>query len=102
MQEKDIGFSPHNDMTNDDRSIVTRHGSLIKRRKYGDAVILLNAEGYNKGFQASLFNYIQRKMRLLELYFLNEYIAHEDEFYSFSEPAKEQMEGKLFWIQLYE
>ncbi|MCX4306963.1 MAG: hypothetical protein OSJ69_14300 [Acetatifactor sp.] len=102
MNLQDIGFVPHNDMTNDDTSIVTRHDRLIKWRKYGDATILLNAAGYNKGFRASLFNYIQARMQMLELYFLNEYLAHEDEIFSFSEPTAQQMEGKLFWIQLYE
>ena len=102
MNLQDIGFVPHNDMTNDDASIVTRHDRLMKWRKYGDATILLNAAGYNKGFRASLFNYIQARMQMLELYFLNEYLAHEDEIFSFSEPTAQQMEGKLFWIQLYE
>ena len=102
MNINDIGFKPNNDMMNDDASTVAHHNKLMKWRKYGDATTLLNAQKYDKGFRASLFNRIQNKIREVELYFLNEYLAHEDEFFSFSEPTAEQMKGKLFWIQLYE
>ena len=101
MELKDIVFSPHNDMSNEDTDIVTQHKNLIDSGNYSDATTLLNDNDYQKGFRASLFNSIQNKIRTLQEYLLNEFAANEDEFYSYDEPTAEQMDGKTFWIKPY-
>lgn len=101
MKLKDIIFEPHNDMSADDIELINQHSKLIKQNKYNDATALLNDNKYEKGFRASLFNSIQNKIRALEVYLLNEFIADTDEFYSFIEPTEEQMKNKSFWIQIY-
>ncbi len=101
MNLRDIVFEPHSDMSAEDVEIVTQHDNLIKQEKYDDATALLNENKYKKGFRASLFNSIQNKIRALEIYLLNEYVAEDDEFYSFTEPTEKQMENKTFWIQIY-
>lgn len=101
MTLKDIIFEPHNDMSAEDKGIVTEHNNLIKQENYDDATSLLNNNDYKKGFRASLFNSIQNKLLALEIYLLNEYVAESDEFYSITEPTEEQMEGKTFWMQIY-
>ena len=101
MELKDMIFSPHNDMSNEDTDIVTQHKNLIDSGNYSDATTLLNDNDYQKGFRASLFNSIQNKIRTLQEYLLNEFAANEDEFYSYDEPTAEQMDGKTFWIKPY-
>ncbi len=101
MKLKDIVFEPHNDMSANDIELINQHSKLIKQNKYNDATTLLNDNKYEKGFRASLFNSIQNKIRALEVYLLNEFIADTDEFYSFIEPTEEQMKDKTFWIQIY-
>ncbi len=101
MNLKDIVFEPHSDMGADSIELVNRHDNLIKQNRYDDATVLLNENKYKKGFRASLFNSIQNKIRALEIYLLNEFVADTDELYSFTEPTEEQMNGKDFWIQPY-
>lgn len=101
MNLRDIVFEPHNDMSAEDVDIVTQHDNLIKQKRYDDATFLLNNNNYKKGFRASLLNSIQNKILALEIYLLNEYVANTDEYYSFTEPTKEQMKNKTFWIQIY-
>ena len=101
MELKDIVFSPHNDMGAEDTDIVTQHKNLIDSGNYSDATTLLNDNDYQKGFRASLFNSIQNKIRSVQEYLLNEFVADDDEYYSYTEPTDEQMEGKTWWIQIY-
>ncbi len=101
MELKDVVFSPHNDMSAEDTEIVTQHKNLIDTGSYSDATTLLDSNNYQKGFRASLFNSIQNKIRTVQEYLLNEFAANDDEYYSYTEPTDEQMEGKTWWIQLY-
>lgn len=103
LRERDIVFEPHNDMSADDINIVQQHDNLIKQNSYDDATALLNSNKYTKGFRASLFNSIQNKMRKLEEFLLNEFVAESDELYSFEEPTIEFMEENnyTYWIQPY-
>ncbi len=99
MTLKDIVFEPHNDMSVDDAATMAAHHNLIKSGNYSDATNLLDNHSYTKGFRASLFHSIQNKLRELELFLLNEFAAEPDELYSYTDPSKEQMEGKTFWIK---
>ena len=101
MELKDMIFTPHNDMGAEDTDIVTQHKNLINSGNYSDATTLLNDNDYQKGFRASLFNSIQNKIHTLQEYLLNEFVANDDEFYSYDEPTAEQMDGKTFWIKPY-
>lgn len=101
MELKDIIFSPHNDMSAEAAEIVIQHKNLIETENYDDATTLLDNNNYQKGFRASLFNSIQNKIRTVQEYLLNKFIAEDDEYYSYTEPTEEQMEGKTWWIQPY-
>lgn len=101
MEIKDIVFEPHNDMEIDDLNTSIQHDNLIKQYKFDDATALLNNANYEKGFKASLFNSIQNKIRTVQEYVLNEFVAEEDEYFSYEEPSEELMENKTWWIQLY-
>lgn len=101
MELKDVVFSPHNDMSAEDTEIVTQHKNLIGAGNYSDATTLLDNNDYQKGFRASLFNSIQNKIRSVQEYLLNEFVADDDTYYSFTEPTNEQMNGKTWWIQPY-
>lgn len=103
MELKDMIFTPHNDMSAEDTDIVTQHKNLIDSGNYSDATTLLDDNNYQKGFRASLFNSIQNKIRTLQEYLLNEFVADEDSYYSYDEPDAEFMEenGYKFWIKPY-
>lgn len=101
MELKDMIFSPHNDMSAEDTEMVTQHKNLIDAGNYSDATTLLDNNDYQKGFRASLFNSIQNKIRSVQEYLLNEFVADDDTYYSFTEPTNEQMNGKTWWIQPY-
>lgn len=103
MELKDMIFTPHNDMSAEDTGIVTQHKNLIDSGNYSDATTLLDDNNYQKGFRASLFNSIQNKIRTLQEYLLNEFVADEDSYYSYDEPDAEFMEenGYKFWIKPY-
>ena len=88
-------------MSAENTDIVTQHKNLIDSGNYSDATTLLNDNNYQKGFRASLFNSIQNKIHTLQEYLLNEFVANDDEFYSYDEPTAEQMDGKTFWIKPY-
>ena len=78
MELKDIVFSPHNDMSNEDTDIVTQHKNLIDSGNYSDATTLLNDNVYQQGCRASLFNSIQNKIRSVKEYLLNSFVANVD------------------------
>lgn len=101
MELKDIVFSPHNDMSADNKDLISQHQAFVDTLQYSDAADLLNENNYNEGFRASLFNAMKNKIHTLQTYFLNKFAAEEDEFYSYTEPTEEQMEGKTWWIQPY-
>ena len=103
MELKDMIFTPHNDMGAEDTDIVTQHKNLIDAGNYSDATTLLNNNNYQKGFRASLFNSIQNKIRTLQEYLLNTFVAEDNEYYSYTEPDPEFMKvnGYEFWSQLY-
>ena len=103
MTKEDLRFEPHSDMTIEDKSIVEQHKNLIKNNQLSDATALLDNNNYQKGFRASLFNYIQNKIRMIQLYLLNELVAERDEYYSIEEPNGDFMDshGYKFWIKPY-
>ena len=101
MEIKDIVFEPHSDMSSDDIELVKQHNDLIKQTSYDNATALLNNSNYNKGFRASLFNSFQNKLRKLEEFLLNEFVADDDTLYKFTEPTAEEMKNKTWWIQPY-
>lgn len=103
MELKDVVFSPHNDMSAEDIEIVNRHKNLINTGNYSDATTLLDNNDYQKGFRASLFNSIQNKIRTVQEYLLNSFVANDEEYYSYEEPSEVFMRenGYNFWIKLY-
>ena len=103
MELKDMIFTPHNDMGAEDTDIVTQHKNLIDSGNYSDATTLLNNNNYQKGFRASLFNSIQNRLRSVQEYLLNQFVADDDEYYSYEEPTVEFMEENnyIWWIQPY-
>lgn len=103
MEEKDIVFEPHNDMSVDNIEIVTQYNNLIKSGNYSDATTLLDNNNYQSGFRASLFNSIQNKTHKLQEHLLNTFVAEDNEYYSYTEPDPEFMKvnGYEFWCQLY-
>lgn len=101
MNEKEIRFTPHNDLHPNDLELVEQHKKLIKNNKFSDAVSVLDSNNYQKGFRASLFNEIENKVRQIQIYLLNKYIAEPDELYSLEEPSEDEMSGKTYWIQPY-
>ena len=98
MKQKDISFVPHSDMDIHDVNIVEQHKNLIEQNRFSEAASLLNNTGHKKGFRAAIFNTIQNKLREIQLYLLNK-TAAPNEYYSFTEPTDEEMEGKTFWLQ---
>ena len=103
MELKDMIFTPHNDMGAEDTDIVTQHKNLIDSGNYSEATTLLNNNNYQKGFRASLFNSIQNRLRSVQEYLLNQFVAEDNEYYSYEEPTAEFMEenGYKFWIKPY-
>lgn len=93
MDVVDIRFVPHSDMSIKDVSIVKEHSNLTKKQQFSDATALLDNQAYDKGFRASLFNSMQNKIKLIQMYLLGK----EDTF-SDTEPTEED---KQFWLQDY-
>lgn len=104
MTQDDLKFIPHSDMGIDDVIMVNQHNNLIKNEQFSDATTLLDNNDYQKGFRASLFNSIQNKIRMIQIYLLNKTVADREEYYSYEEPSDEFMNehGYKFWIQPYE
>lgn len=98
MTKEDLNFIPHGDMEIDDLDTVTGYNGFLKSGQYENAQKLLLDRHYEKGFLASFFNYLQDKLRQIQLAVLNKNAA-PDEYYSLKEPTEEQMKGKTFWIQ---
>lgn len=98
MNKKDISFVPHSDMDTHDIATVEQHQNVISQNRFQEAVSLLDNAGHKKGFRAAIFNTIQNKLREIQIFLLNK-TAEPNEYYSFTEPAEEEMRGKTFWIQ---
>lgn len=101
MEKKDIAFTPHSDVGAFDLEILNEHKTLVLDGNYSDATNLLELESFQKGVRASLLNSIQDKLRELQLYFLNTYVAEKDEYFSDTEPDTSFMEqnGYTHWIK---
>lgn len=99
MELQDFTFMPHNDVGIDDINAITQHKNLISQENYEDAGTLAGDHG--AGFVASLFNGIQNKIRTIQLYLLNEFVAESDEYYSDAEPDTTFMKenGYVYWIK---
>lgn len=104
MTNDDLRFEPKSEMTIEDTEIVNQHKNLIKNKKFSDATTLLDNANYQKGFRASLFNNIQNKIRMIQIYLLNKFVASREEYYSFDEPNADFMDehGFKFWIKPFE
>ena len=96
MEIKDILFTPHSDAGISDNAVLAQHENFIENGKFSNASALLENASFSKGFRASFFNSLQNKIRKLQLYLLNEFVASPDEFYSATE---EEMNGKTIWVQ---
>ena len=101
MTKDDIAFIPHGDMDIDGAAINEGHRKLIQQSNYSDATSLLNEQGYNKGFRASLFNSIQNKINVLQYYMQNEYTTENDSYYSDTEPTDEEIGSARYWVNIY-
>ena len=101
MELSELTFVPHSDVGANEIDIVNQHKNLINSGNYSDAITLLNNENFGKGVRASLLNSIQNKIRKLQLYLLNEFIAEKDEYFSDTEPDTTFMKenGYTHWIQ---
>ena len=103
MDIQDFTFVPLSDVGAGDIDIINEHKKLIKEEKYSEATEYLNNQNFDKGFRASLFNEIQNKIRKLQLYLLNEFVAAPDEYFSDKEPDEEfvKTNGYTHWLQTY-
>lgn len=101
MELSELTFAPHSDVGANEIDIVNQHKNLINSGNYSDATALLNNENFEKGVRASLLNSIQNKIRKLQLYLLNEFVAEKDEYFALEEPDITFMEenGYTHWIQ---
>lgn len=97
MTKDDIKFRPHSDMSISDQTIVNQHQNLIKNNQLSDATALLNDNGYDKGFRASLFNNMQDKVRMIQEYLLTKEDEKKEEIISSAEPT----EDYAFWLVDY-
>lgn len=101
MEINELNFTPHSDVGANEIDIVNQHKNLINEGKFSDATTLLDNENFEKGVRASLLNSIQNKIRKLQLYLLNEFVAEKDEYFSLEEPNLTFMEenGYKHWLK---
>lgn len=101
MDRTDLNFAPHSDAGAKEIKTINEHKNLIKNNQYSDATALLDNNDYQLGVRASLLNSIQNKIRMVELYFLNEFVAEKDEYFSIEEPEINFMKenGYSHWIK---
>lgn len=99
MEYTDIIFEPLSDTGVNELDLINEHNELLKNNKMSEASNLIS--GTDKGFKASLFDYIQERLRALEVFILNSFVAEDGEYYSYNEPNTEEMpEGAVFFIQI--
>ena len=101
MKIKDVEFVPLSDVGANDIEIINEHKKLINDGNYSGATALLDEVNFEKGVRASLFNSFQNKLRNLELYFLNSFVAEKDEYFSYEEPDENFMNdnGYTHWLK---
>lgn len=101
MELSELTFVPHSDVGANEIDIVNQHKNLINSGNYSDATTLLDNQNFEKGVRASLLNSIQNKIRKLQLYLLNEFVAEKDEYFALEEPDITFMQenGYTHWIQ---
>lgn len=101
MEYTDITFEPLSDTGANELDLINEHNRLLNNNYYSEASTI--ASSTKKGFTASLFNYIQERLRALEVFILNEYVAEPGEYYSYNEPNIDEMpEDAVFFIQIIE
>lgn len=100
LELQDIVFTPHNDAGADDTDVLQEHQNLINNNQYSDATNYLDNKNYQNGFRASLFNSLEEKIKKMQVYLLNKF-GDPEIYYSITEPTREDMVGKIFWMQLY-
>lgn len=99
MEYSNIVFTPLSDTGANELDLINEHDNLINKNQFSDASAL--SATMDKGIKASLFTYIQERLRALEVYILNEFVADEGEYYSYNEPNIEEMpENAVFFIQI--
>ncbi len=102
MADLTPNYTPCSDTTISDEEIVSLHDTYIKQSKYEEAKTLIdnNTSMNNKGFRASLFNLIEKKIQELQIYLLNK-VSAPDEYYSLTEPDADFMKNNnyKFWIK---
>ena len=101
MEINDLNFIPHSDSGADEIEVIEQHDNLIKSENFDEATSLLDNENFEKGVRASLLNSIQNKIRKLQLYLLNEFVAEKYEYFALEEPDITFMQenGYTHWIQ---
>lgn len=101
MEIKELYFKPASDIGANEMDTVQNHKNLISLHKYSDATSLLTEKDIEKGVRASFLNSIQNKLRKLQLYLLNEFVADEYEYFSDEEPDAKFMEdnGYTHWLK---
>lgn len=98
MNTEDLKFTPHSDMSIEDTELINEYVTLINNGNFDDATALLESNGYDKGFRASIFNGIQNRIRTIQEYLLNKGDAEGDEVISSTEPSDS---NKQFWMKDY-
>lgn len=99
MNDLGICRDPISDTSISDKKMIEEHNRKLNTFHYSDAVNYLNDNNFHRGFRASVFNSLEDKIKKIQVYLLNKYVAASDELYSVDEPSKEQMQGKAFWVQ---
>ena len=99
MKKEELRFIPHSDTSIAEVDIIKQHNNLIQEGKYEEAITILNDNQFVKGMRASLFNSIVEKIRKIQLYLLNEFVAESYEYFSDTEPTDEEMGNKTIWVQ---
>lgn len=99
MEREELIFIPHSDTGVSELEIIKQHNNLIENSQYEEAATLLNDHQFTKGVRASLFNSITEKIRKIQLYLLNEFVAEPYEYYSDTEPTEKEMGDKIIWVQ---
>ena len=103
MTKNDLVFVPHNDINGDKISLVEQHNNLIETKNYSSATALLDNNNISEGVRALFLNKLQNKIRTIQLYLLNEFVANDDEYFSDTEPDTTFMveNGYTHWLKPY-
>lgn len=99
MDLEELYFVPHSDAGISELSTIKQHDNLINSEQYEEATTLLDSKQFEKGVRASLLNSMQNKVRKIQLYLLNKYVASPLEYFSDTEPTDEEMGDKIIWVK---